>query len=236
LPTRALVVDDDLPTCQLIKTILNSADMEAMILTNSADAAELLQRQKFDVVFLDVNMPSPDGMELARHIRGGGLNQKTPLIMITGEEDPTVLTHGFQVGVNFFLFKPINRGRLLNLTRVTHSVIEREKRRFQRVAVRRKIQVRLDQENLEGETIDLSLNGALVQTSRTFPAGSSVQISLDLSPGRPPIACDGLVARLIGHTRMGIHFDRIGTAEGQRLEEFLLPLILVSTNPEAQPV
>ncbi len=232
MPPRALVVDDDLPTCKLIQAILNSADIESMILTDSAHAAELLRKQKFDAVFLDVNMPAPDGMELVRQIRGGGYNQKTPVIMITGEEDPAVLARGFQAGANFVLFKPINKERLLNLSRITHSAIERERRHFQRVAVRRKLQIRLDQDSLEGETIDVSLNGVLVQASRTFPMGSRVQVRLDLSPGKPPLAADGIVARVVGFTRMGIHLDRIGTRERQRLQEFLLPLLLVSTTPQ----
>jgi len=235
LPTRALVVDDDLPTCEMIQAILNSADMEAMILTDSAHAAELLQKQKFDAVFLDVNMPPPDGLELARQMRGGGYNQRTPVIMITGEEDPAVLTRGFQAGANFFLFKPIHKERLLNLTRFTHGVIKREKRRFQRVAVRRRIQVRFGQESLEGETIDVSLSGVLVQASRTFPTGSLVQVRLDLSPGKQPIVADGLVARVIAHTRMGVQLDRVGSAESQRLQDFLLPLILVSNDPGTLP-
>lgn len=232
MPQRALVVDDDLPTCKLIQAILNSADIEAMILTESAHAAELLRNQKFDAVFLDVNMPAPDGIELARQIRAGGYNQKTPVIMITGEEDPAVLSRGFQAGVTFFLFKPINKERLLNLSRVTQSAAEREKRHFQRVVVRRKIQIRLDQDTLEGETIDVSLNGVLVQVSRTFPTGSRVQVRLDLSPGKQPLTADAIVARVVGFTRMGIHLDRIGTRERQRLQEFLLPLILVSSTPQ----
>jgi CheY-like chemotaxis protein len=233
LPKRALIVDDDLPTCELIKTILNSAGMEAMTLSDSAHAAELLQKQQFDAIFLDVNMPAPDGMELARQIRRGGNNQKTPIVMITGEEEPAVLTRGFQAGVNYFLFKPINKERLLNLVRVTQGTIDRERRHFQRVAIRRKIQVRLGQKSLPGETIDMSLNGVLVQASQTFPAGSMVQVSLELSPGKPPIVVDGTIARVVGATRMGIRLDRIGDAENQRLQEFLFPLIHATDNVEA---
>ena len=57
MPQHALVVDDDLETCKLIQAILHSADMEALISTASAEAVELLRNQKFDAVFLDVNMP-----------------------------------------------------------------------------------------------------------------------------------------------------------------------------------
>ena len=72
MPQSALVVDDDLATCELIQTILHSADMKALISTDSGQAAELLRNQKFDAVFLDVNMPPPDGLELTRLMRASG--------------------------------------------------------------------------------------------------------------------------------------------------------------------
>jgi len=147
VPQRALVVDDDLETCKLIQLILHSADMEALISTDSVQASELLRGQKFDAVFFDVNMPSPDGIELTRLTRASGYNQETPVIMVTGEEDPSVLGRGFQAGANFFLFKPINKERLLNLSRVTHSAVQHEKRHYQRVVVRRDVQILLDEDH-----------------------------------------------------------------------------------------
>ncbi len=183
VPQHALVVDDDLEMCKLIQAILHSADTEALISTDSAHAVELLHNQKFDAVFLDVNMPPPDGIELTRLIRASGPNQKTPVIIVTGEEDPSVVSRGFQAGATFFLFKPINRERLLNLSRATHGAVEREKRHYQRVVVSRNVQILFDQDTLEGQTIDVSLNGLLVRAPRTLAVGSPVSIRLFLSSG-----------------------------------------------------
>jgi CheY-like chemotaxis protein len=77
--------------CELIEAVLVSAGVEASALTDSSQAADRLKKEKFDAVFLDVNMPSPDGIELARKMHNSGFNLKTPIIMITGEEDPAVL-------------------------------------------------------------------------------------------------------------------------------------------------
>jgi len=228
VPQRALVVDDDLATCELIQTILHSADMEALISTDSARAVKLLDDQKFDAVFLDVNMPSPDGIELTRLMRASGHNQKTPVIIVTGEEDPSVLGRGFQAGANFFLFKPINKDRLLNLSRATHSAVQREKRHYQRVVVRRNVQVLLDRDVLEGETIDVSLHGLLIRAARTFAVGSRVGIRLFLSSSTQPIAAHGTVVRVAGQD-MGIHLETIAKDASKQLQDFLLPLILAAT-------
>ncbi|PYU57494.1 MAG: hypothetical protein DMG56_22320, partial [Acidobacteria bacterium] len=69
VPARVLVVDDDAPTCELIAEILGSAGMQAACLTDSTEAASRLRTDKFHAIFLDVRMPPPDGIELARQIR-----------------------------------------------------------------------------------------------------------------------------------------------------------------------
>ena len=225
MPQHALVVDDDLEMCKVIQAILHSTDTEALISTDSAHAVELLHNQKFDSVFLDVNMPPPDGIELTRLIRASGPNQKTPVIIVSGEEDPSVVSRGFQAGATFFLFKPINRERLLNLSRTTHGVVERERRHYQRVVVSRNVHILFDRDTLEGQTIDVSLNGLLVRAARTLAVGSPVSIRLFLTSGSQPITANGTVVRVAG-PHMGIHLARIAQDASKRLQDFLLPLIL----------
>jgi len=63
---RGLIVDDEPAVCEMVGRVLTSAGMEALTLTKSADAPGLLSGGKFDVVFLDLHMAAPDGIELAR--------------------------------------------------------------------------------------------------------------------------------------------------------------------------
>ena len=223
---HVLVVDDDLLECQLLQRTLGGADIQASILTDSRQAIEILRKQTFDAIFVDVNMPPPDGMEVTRQIRASGSNTKTPVIMITGHEDPSMVAQGFQAGISFFLYKPIKKDRLLNLVRVTQSVIRVEKRRFQRVAIERKVEVWFNEDRVEGKTIDVSLNGMLVRTTRIFAPGSHVKARIDLILGRPPLTLSGVVARVVDPDSMGIHFDAIGLSEGKQLQDFLLPLMI----------
>ncbi len=226
--TRILVVDNDPVTAELIQTTLNPAGIETLAVTDSGQAAKRLQSEKFDCIILEVHMPPPDGIELTRQTRQSGCNQRTPVVMISGDNDPSLLARGYQAGANFFLYKPIDRKRLLSLIRATQGEIEREKRRYRRVAVRRKVLVRCDHRKLEGETLDMSLNGLFVSAPGAFPAGSRVQVSLHLGPGGETSSISGRVARVVGDGGMGIHLDTPGAAGSERLQEFLLPLILVA--------
>ncbi len=223
---KVLVVDDDPIVCELIQEVLTAAEIEAHALTDSAQAAALLREERFDGAFLDIRMPAPDGIELVRQMRTSGLNQRTLVVMITGEEDRGVLTRAFQAGANFCLFKPVDRQSLLRLVRATEGSIHREKRRFTRVRLRRKVLIESGADRVNGTTLDLSLNGMLVQADHALPIGCHVRVSLELEPGTPSLRGAARVVRLTEEGCLGLQIESLGVPESQRLQEFLLPLIL----------
>lgn len=219
---RALVVDDEPVVCQLIGKILNSAGIEALTLTRSAEAPDILEEGIFDVVFLDLHMPAPDGIDLARQMRNSRFNRATPIIMISDDQRPSALSVGFAAGASFFLYKPIDKERLLKLVRATQGSLEHERRRTRRVPVQSKVRLKIGDEDLEGETIDVSISGLLVRAPRVAPIGSSLRMSLQLSQRMRPIVAAGTVVRIQGGDQMGIHLDNLTLPESERLQEFLL--------------
>jgi CheY-like chemotaxis protein len=221
---RALIVNDEPEICDLIRDVLRSNGMEALILTRSAAVAGHLWAEKFSIVLLDLRMISPDGIELARRIRTSGINHQTPIVMISDDQDPAAVSEGFEAGANFFMYKPIDQPRLVKLIRVTQGIMEHERRRFRRVPIRSKVRLTSGEVDWEGETIDVSLNGLLVKADHIVPPGTRAQVSLYLSPGVKPIVGSGSIMRVIGKNQMGIQLDGLSTLETQRLEQFLLPI------------
>jgi len=229
LRAQILVVDDDAPSCELIAEILRSAGFDASPLTNSREAAERLAKEKFHAVFLDMRMPPPDGLELARQIRGSRINASTVIIMITGEQERTLMRRAFEIGVGFFLFKPVERNKLLKLIRVAESPIDRERRRSTRVPARCAVLLESNGKQLEGATVDISSGGMLVQSYLAFPAGTLVKVKLELKTGSTPLEFEARVVRTIGTDCMGLEFNQLDPKQSARLQEFLLPLILAAT-------
>jgi DNA-binding response OmpR family regulator len=223
---RVLIVDDEPAVSQFIREVMNSAGMRVLVLTNGAEAAGYLQNEKFEMLLLDLRMPPPDGIEVARQARGSGLNRKTPIIMLSDDQQLSAVSKGFEAGADFFLYKPIDKGGLLRLIRATQGAVQHETRRFRRVEYRARVQLRSDQIECEGETVDLSLNGMLVKAGRCVPAGSAVKVTLDLSPETKPFVGSGSVVRTVGENQMGIEFNLLTPAENGRFQEFLLPLII----------
>ncbi len=231
MPTRVCVVDDDPDMCELIQGMLRSAEIDSFSLTDSREAARLLGKEKFDAIFLDVRMRAPDGIELTRLIRASGINQSTPIVVITGEGENAVLTRAFQAGATFFLFKPIDRHRMLRLLRVTEGTIQNEARRYQRVKFSCNVHLESGLDRLNGTTLDLSLGGMFVQAAHAFPLGSSVNVTLELKPKTPPLHFSARVVRVAGADCMGLKIENAGPEEIRILQEFLLPLILTKADP-----
>jgi CheY-like chemotaxis protein len=232
LPAEILVVDDDPPTCELICEILRSAEFEATSEADSAKAAELLRRKKYHAVFLDMRMPPPDGLELARQVRASRVNTSSVIVMITGEQDRSVMKRAFEAGVELFLFKPVERNKLLKLIRAAEGSIERERRLFTRVRIRRSVPIESKNEHADGITLDLSLGGMLVQVQPVFPAGTLVRVTLELEAGKAPWRSDARVVRNVLADCMGIQFENPAAKESKLLQAFLLPLILAAAKAQ----
>jgi CheY-like chemotaxis protein len=204
--------------------------MECFAITDSKKAATHLVQEKFGAVFLDVRMPPPDGIELTRRTRASGLNRTTPIVIITGEDDNAVLARAFEAGANFFLFKPIDRHRMLRLIRVTEDSIQREARRYQRVKINCKVDLEWGQEQFIGATLDLSLGGMLVRAPCAIPVGSIVRVGLELKPGAASLRVTARVVRVSGDDCVGLQIENAGPDERKRLHEFLLPSILAKSD------
>jgi DNA-binding response OmpR family regulator len=235
VPSRALVIDDDPGGVVLIQNVLTGAGIDSLVLTASAEAAGLLLGEKFAIAIFGIQMPAPDGLELARLVRKSGINQMTPIVLMSDDPSPGATAKGFAAGASFFLYKPIDKAHLLALVRATQGLIEQERRRFRRVPLQARVHIACDKDEWDCETIDVSLNGILVHAPVALQPGSSVRVSLFIAPNGKPIVARGSVVRLLSGNRMGIQLTQIALHENARLQEFLLPMILLDDQP-ASPV
>ncbi|HKV04349.1 MAG TPA: response regulator [Candidatus Acidoferrales bacterium] len=226
---RVLIVDDDEATGELIQEVLRSVEIDSLALTHSGQAVTCLAKEKFAAIFLDVHMPSPDGIELTKKIRSGGFNASTPIMVITGEVDRDLLGRAFQAGANFFLYKPVDRHDILRLVRATKDSVEHERRRFRRIKVSRKVSIESGATRLKGTTLDISIGGMFVQASGALPVGTAVQASIHLESGSL-LSLTARVLRVSEGDCMGMQFESVGPQQSKGLQEFLLPLILAQSD------
>jgi CheY-like chemotaxis protein len=106
IPSRILVVDDEVIARQLICAAVGTADLEAVGLNDPLAAQRLLKRERFDLIFLDVEMPGLTGLELCVKIRAMEPNRSTPIVFVTSHSDFGSRAQSALSGGNDFIAKP----------------------------------------------------------------------------------------------------------------------------------
>jgi CheY-like chemotaxis protein len=225
MATKVLIIDDDPVLCEFIQEVLTSEKMHAEVTTDAMRALARLRDERFDVIFVDMRMPSLDGIEVATCIRSTGANQSTPLVMITGDQDHKLMQRAFQAGINLFLCKPVDRSRIMRLMNAADNFIQAQRRRFTRVKISRNVSLESGECKVKGTSVDLSVGGLSVKSPTMLPIGASVRVGLELHQGKPPVHLAARVVRLCGEDCMGLKIEKTVPEEDRRLESFLLPMI-----------
>ncbi|MCB1190118.1 MAG: response regulator [Leptospiraceae bacterium] len=110
---KVLIVDDEPINLQVINNYLAINEYHATQASNGFDALELLKKQKFDLIILDIMMPRMSGYEVCQKIREEYPIHELPIIILTAKDQTTDLVQGYYVGANDYLTKPVSGGELL---------------------------------------------------------------------------------------------------------------------------
>ncbi|HYG37173.1 MAG TPA: response regulator [Cytophagales bacterium] len=116
---RVLVAEDSSVIQNLTKKILQFQNFDIVAVKNGKQVLEMLGKEDFDIILLDINMPLMDGMECAKQVRSLGDPKKAnvPIIAITGNAKNYTLEEFKNVGINEYLQKPLNFDTLVNLVK-----------------------------------------------------------------------------------------------------------------------
>ena len=107
-PTRILVVDDDPILLEFAKVYLATPAAVIETATDVEGALELMRRQAFDILLIDIEMPRRDGYELLELVRSAPATCNMPVMMLTGHEDVASIDRSYELGATAFTTKPVN--------------------------------------------------------------------------------------------------------------------------------
>lgn len=100
---RILIVDDDAPNVKMISFLLREEGYDVVSVDNGAAALELVDRERPDLIILDVMMPHMDGFEVCRRIRQ---RLDVPIIFLSAKGETADKVTGLQLGADDYLAKP----------------------------------------------------------------------------------------------------------------------------------
>lgn len=105
---KILVVDDNEQLSSMLKDVLESWGYTALIATEGRSCLATAQREHPDIVLLDIMLPGLSGYEVCSELKRNAETQSIAVIMMTALEDIESRIHGYKVGADNFLVKPIN--------------------------------------------------------------------------------------------------------------------------------
>ncbi len=111
---RILVVDDERDALRLLHTILQISGFEPITTLNSAGAIELAERERPDVVLLDIMMPPPDGFALCKLMRQNLATKDLPIIFVTAYQSLDIEERRIEAGGDLIMHKPITADGLIS--------------------------------------------------------------------------------------------------------------------------
>jgi CheY-like chemotaxis protein len=118
LSLRILVVDDDELGRRLMRVILTHEGHQVEVAANGREALELVKNNKFDIVFMDLNMPEMGGIEASRQIRAWEKdNSHTFIVALTASYLPEVGKVLFDAGMDNYISKPFEIEQIKRLLR-----------------------------------------------------------------------------------------------------------------------
>ncbi len=110
---RALIVDDNPINLQICSEILKTLEMNASTAASGREALDLLGKENFDVILMDVQMPEMDGYQATGLIRKSSTIKQIPIIALTAHALSGDREKCLEAGMNDYLTKPIDPNQLV---------------------------------------------------------------------------------------------------------------------------
>lgn len=108
---RILVADDDKHTRRLMQELLRRENFEVLCAGDGNEALSCLEKERIDLVILDIMMPGINGYELTEQLRRAGYDM--PILMVSAKQLPADKRQGFLAGTDDYMTKPVDEEELV---------------------------------------------------------------------------------------------------------------------------
>ncbi|MCS4488348.1 response regulator YycF [Streptococcus sciuri] len=107
---KILIVDDEKPISDIIKFNLTKEGYSVVTAFDGNEALELFDKERPDLLILDLMLPEKDGLEVAREIRK---TSYVPIIMLSAKDSEIDKVIGLEIGADDYVTKPFSNRELL---------------------------------------------------------------------------------------------------------------------------
>jgi CheY-like chemotaxis protein len=113
---KILIVDDNADLVRITGVFMEGHGYSVVSASDVTEAIKAIQKEKPDLIILDVTMPGGDGLDVLRRLNAANPKKMIPVIVVTGME-PGTKAEAFATGAVDFYLKPVNMDTLLECIR-----------------------------------------------------------------------------------------------------------------------
>jgi two-component system phosphate regulon response regulator PhoB len=125
LSGRVLVVDDDVEVQRVVKRAAEGAGLDVVQAFDGAAGLLVATTERFDLILLDINMPTMDGRDVLKRLKDTPATADVPVLVYSGRGGQSDRLVGLELGAEDYVDKPIDAG---SLVRKIGRLIERKTR------------------------------------------------------------------------------------------------------------
>ncbi len=112
---RALVVDDSPTVLKQLELELKASNIYVDTAETGEAGLELLEKNSYDIIFLDVVLPGTDGYQVCKNIKKNPAAKQIPVVMLTSKSSPFDRVRGSLAGCNSYLTKPVDYEKFMQV-------------------------------------------------------------------------------------------------------------------------
>ncbi|MGM0462281.1 MAG: PAS domain S-box protein [Fibrobacterota bacterium] len=117
---RILVAEDNEINIELTRALFNELGVKPDHAKDGKEVIEMTERNAYDIIFMDVQMPEIDGYETTRYIRKhNSRNKTTPVVAMTAHSRSEIEDKGYESGMNAYISKPVRIEKIEEMIRKT---------------------------------------------------------------------------------------------------------------------
>lgn len=118
---KILLVEDNNSIILGLEYLFKEEKLEYSITKNKRDTLNILDKEKFDLVLLDVSLPDGNGFDICKYIKE---RKNTPVIFLTAKDEEKDVVQGFDLGADDYIIKPFRNRELISRI---NNVLRRKK-------------------------------------------------------------------------------------------------------------
>lgn len=119
---KILIIDDNIMNTEILKETLEQIGQSTLISNNGRDALDLVEKERFDLILLDIMMPEMNGFDIIQQLKSKTSTKDIPVVFVSALDQTSDIVKGFDLGSYEYITKPFKidelKARIISILKI----------------------------------------------------------------------------------------------------------------------